>query len=56
MSNDNDNDHSDFWLAVWIVIIGILALGGGGAAYSQRDDRPADPTGICNRPTSQLNC
>jgi len=52
------NDHSDFWVWGWIIFIALIALGGGGGiALNQGSDPPTDdPTGLCNRPTAQLNC
>jgi len=50
-------DHSDFWVIGWIIFIALIALGGGGVATNIGSDPPDDdPTGLCNRPTAQLNC
>ena len=52
-----DDDHSDFFVIGFLIIMALIALGGGGVAISIRDTPPPhDDTALCNRPSSQLGC
>lgn len=57
MARPPDEDHSDTFLIIFIVVIVLAALFGGVATTRTSDRSPTDDfTGLCNQPSPQLGC